>query len=130
MWFTNFCACVDEMIELRGFLFHSIDFLLTTFLPLLRLLLFLRLLFLRLLIRRLLHSSSSSSPILGLCLDSPFCFPSLGHPISASPFFSLLSFSAHPFQMSPRISIRGLVRPSVGNAFVKINEKWPFTNSK
>ena len=33
--------------------------------------------------------------------------------------------------MRPRISIRGLVRPSVGwsvrNAFVKIDDKWPFT---
>ena len=40
--------------------------------------------------------------------------------------------------MPPRISIRGLVRPSVGwsvrqsvgNAFVKIDEKWPFMDSK
>ena len=41
--------------------------------------------------------------------------------------------------MRPRISIRGLVRPSVGplvrpsvrpSRFVKIDEKWPFTNSK
>ena len=40
--------------------------------------------------------------------------------------------------MRPRISIRGLVRPSVRplvrwsvrNAFVKFGEKWPFKDSK